>query len=504
MTARYWRVVLVLLWVVTGCDSSEGKGDAGTVVEDGGAREDGGTPEDAGPGDAGTDPLACEKQHGVCAGARRAMVDGAYEPECTALSYGADYESAETRCDGLDNDCDGVTDPSFASRVTNLDMPYVDGLSILRTDQGVFVSMSGNGVRILRLNTDLVLQGTGTVSMPWTRKDAPVGVSYAAKLLRTQDGLALVYATHGPSLGPPFHAYLVPLDAQGLPKTGPEGDLLEFPLVDWQGDGRAPRMATSPQGDRVVVVWRTGTEQTPPFQVMGAVTDLRGQVLVAPKVLFTSPERKQPWPSDVLVLRNEEVLVAVNDESPALGGDTVRLRRFNTHLDPVGDERSFELAYGAAPRLVELGATRGGPLESPVLLMRSRVGPPWVTQVQVVQNLFSGGVGETWSEVPTPQVAWYGALADEGVLRLAWLSKHKDYGAPPPGGDSFLGWEGRLWTQDEGHASADRSPTPDLLPLHAHAQWVLMEKLAPRQVGALYMTSTVEGSSLDAVRYCTP
>ncbi|GEN13064.1 hypothetical protein MFU01_81010 [Myxococcus fulvus] len=491
--------------VVTGCDSSEGKGDAGTVVEDGGpdAGPDGGN-EDAGLGDAGTDPLACEKQHGVCAGAKRALVDGAYEPECTALSYGADYERAETRCDGLDNDCDGVTDPSFSSRVTNLEMPYVNGLSILRTDQGVFVSMSGNGVRILRLNTDLVLQGTGTVSMPWTRKDVPVGESFAAKLLRTQDGLALVYATHGPGLRPPFRTYLVPLDAQGSPKTGPEGELLEYPLVDWQGDGRAPRMATSPQGDRVVVVWRTGTEQTPPFQVMGAVTDLRGQVLVAPKVLFTSPERKQPWTSDVLVLRNEEVLVAVTDESPALGGDTVRLRRFDTHLDPVGDERSFELAYGAAPQLVELGATRGGPLESPVLLMRSRVGPPWVTQVQVVQNLFSGGMGETWSEVPAPQVVWYGALADEGVLRLAWLSEYKDHEAPSPGGDPMLGWTARLWTQDEGHSLVDRTPGLEDLPLHRYSQWVLMEKLAPRRVGALYMTSTVEGSSLDAVRYCTP
>ncbi|MFY1827239.1 putative metal-binding motif-containing protein [Myxococcus fulvus] len=504
MTARYWRAVLVLLLVVTGCDSSDSKGDAG-AVEDGGpdAGPDGGS-EDAGPGDAGTGPLACEKQHGVCAGAKRAMVDGAYEPECTARSYGADYESAETRCDGLDNDCDGVTDPSFTSRVTNLDTAYVNGLSILRTDQGIFVSMSNNGVRVLRLNTDLVLEGTATVSMPWTRKDVPVGVGYAAKLLRTQDGLALVYVTHGPSLRPPFRAYLVPLDAQGSPKTGPEGELLEFPLVDWQGDGRSPRMATSPQGDRVVVVWRTGTEQSPPFQVMGTVTDLQGQVLVAPKVLFTSPEGKQPWLSDVLVLRNEEVLVAVNEEAHAMGGDTVRLRRFDTHLDPVGDERSFELAYGSAPRLVELGAARGGPLESPVLLMRSRVGPPWVTQVQVVQNLFGGGMPQTWSEVPTPQIVWYGALADEGVLRLAWLSKYKDYEAPAPGGDSFLGWEGRLWTQDEGHASVDRSPTPDFLPLHTYAQWLLMEKLAPRRVGALYMTSTVEGSSLDAVRYCTP
>ncbi|MCY0999948.1 putative metal-binding motif-containing protein [Myxococcus sp. MISCRS1] len=504
MTARHWRVVVVLLWVVTGCDSSEGKGDAGTVVEDGGAREDGGTPEDAGPGDAGTDPLACEKQHGVCAGAKRAMVDGAYERECTALSYGADYESAETRCDGLDNDCDGVTDPSFASRVMNVDGPYASAPSILKTDHGVFVSWEHPGIRVLRLNTDLALQEAVTVPLPWEREEGQTQVIRRSTLVRTHEGMALVYATMASGNRPPLRAYLVPLDDQGVPKTGPEGESREASLLEWQGDGRSPRMATSPRGDRVVVVWLTGTEQTPPFQVMGTVTDLQGRVLVAPKVLFTSSEGKQPWLNGVLVLRNEEVLVSMNEEAHAMSGDTVRLRRFDTHLDPVGDERSFELAYGSGPRLVDLGAARGGPLESPVLLMRSRVGPPWVTQVQVVQNLFDGGVPQTWTEVPTPQVVWYGALADEGTLRLAWLSEYKDHEAPSPGGDPMLGWTARLWTQDEGDSPVDRTPGLEDLPLHRYAQWVLMEKLAPRRVGALYMTSTVEGSFLDAVRYCTP
>ncbi|MCK8501865.1 putative metal-binding motif-containing protein [Myxococcus fulvus] len=504
MTARYWRVVLVLLWVVTGCDSSEGKGDAGTVVEDGGAREDGGMPEDAGPGDAGTDPLACEKQRGVCAGAKRALVDGAYESECTALSYGADYESAETRCDGLDNDCDGVTDSSFTSRVMNLESPFVSGPSILKTDQGVFVSWEYPGIRVLRLNTDLVLQEAVTVSMPWEREEGQMQVILHSTLVRTQEGMALVYATMASGSRPPLRAYLVPLDDQGVPKTVHQGEPREVALLDWQGGGRSPRVATSHEGDRVVVVWATGTSMEPSFQVMGTVTDLQGQVLAAPKVLFTSSEPVTPWVSSVLWTRDGEVVVVMKDQKPALSGDLVRVRRFDGNLDPHGEERSFEMADEPMALLADLGPARGGPLESLVLVMRSRMGPSWGTQVQVVQNLFSGGTPETWTEAPTPQVVWYGALADEGKLRLAWLSEYKDHEAPSPGGDPMLGWTARLWTQDEGHSPVDRTPGLEDLPLHRYAQWVLMEKLAPRRVGALYMTSTVEGSSLDAVRYCTP
>jgi len=60
--------------------------------------------------DEGLDGAACPLQDGVCAGSAQAC-DGAggWSP-CDASAYGADYESSETRCDGLDNDCDGRTD----------------------------------------------------------------------------------------------------------------------------------------------------------------------------------------------------------------------------------------------------------------------------------------------------------------------------------------------------------------------------------------------------------
>lgn len=53
---------------------------------------------------------ACEKTEGVCAPARKACVDGGYVASCGPTEYGADFEATEARCDGKDNDCDGMTD----------------------------------------------------------------------------------------------------------------------------------------------------------------------------------------------------------------------------------------------------------------------------------------------------------------------------------------------------------------------------------------------------------
>ena len=54
----------------------------------------------------------CPQQTGVCAGATVPCEDGAWRA-CTAASYGPDYEADETRCDLLDNDCDGETDDGW-------------------------------------------------------------------------------------------------------------------------------------------------------------------------------------------------------------------------------------------------------------------------------------------------------------------------------------------------------------------------------------------------------
>jgi hypothetical protein len=48
----------------------------------------------------------CSLQQGVCAGTKQTCDAGLWG----ACSYGANYETAETKCDGLDNDCDGSVD----------------------------------------------------------------------------------------------------------------------------------------------------------------------------------------------------------------------------------------------------------------------------------------------------------------------------------------------------------------------------------------------------------
>jgi len=63
-----------------------------------------------GSADNGVAPQTCPLQKGVCAGAFTPCGGGAGFPACTAASYGPNYEVAETRCDGMDNDCDGQVD----------------------------------------------------------------------------------------------------------------------------------------------------------------------------------------------------------------------------------------------------------------------------------------------------------------------------------------------------------------------------------------------------------
>jgi hypothetical protein len=67
-----------------------------------------------------SDPRPCEAQAGVCFGAPKPAglcVDGAWQP-CVHATYGGfseHYDAVEeARCDGLDNDCDDLTDEDFS------------------------------------------------------------------------------------------------------------------------------------------------------------------------------------------------------------------------------------------------------------------------------------------------------------------------------------------------------------------------------------------------------
>ncbi len=74
------------------------------------------------------DQVPCERQGGLCAASTHRCVDGGFEAVCAPQTYGALFEDVETRCDGLDNDCDGRAD---VSRAVSL-LPPADRASELR------------------------------------------------------------------------------------------------------------------------------------------------------------------------------------------------------------------------------------------------------------------------------------------------------------------------------------------------------------------------------------
>jgi hypothetical protein len=67
------------------------------------------------PDDSPTDVEACANQTGVCSGSLRTCGGALGYLPCGAAEYGVNYESIESTCDGLDNDCDSLVDEELSS-----------------------------------------------------------------------------------------------------------------------------------------------------------------------------------------------------------------------------------------------------------------------------------------------------------------------------------------------------------------------------------------------------
>ncbi|MBN8231283.1 hypothetical protein JYK02_27585 [Corallococcus macrosporus] len=488
---------LVLALVLVGCGSStspsEPERDAGTQV-DAGTSVDAGVTDDAGTPDSGiAEGLPCEKTQGVCAGAKRAWVDGAYEAVCTARSYGADYEAAETRCDNLDNDCDGVADPTTWTDAAPMQWaPNEKWADSLPVEGGfLFVSSDGLGsIQVLRLDASLRLQGS--VALPLS--PAPIRVT-GAQLVRTSRGVALFYATVYPE--PAYHSqvHFVPLDEQGAPIGPPEGLVVIEGPYSWVTVHVAPSL----DGERLAVLW--AWELGGAREVHGMTVDPAGQVLAAARVLHTSDPLTLSE-AEVLALGDGGFLVKANENKQGSFDDTrVWLRRFDRDLLPVGDERILTVKYGALPRMLLTAPLEEGGTGEPTLIYREPNG--FNPRFLQVRSLFNQGTAEPLVATTRSQTSLFGATMTSRGLQLAWLSM-LFVSDPPPGGDGSFAVEGRLWGRSPTGSVTDWTPGAAPIPLHVTASWVRLHELPGGQMGALMMTATdtPRTYTLRSLRYC--
>ncbi|WAS88948.1 MULTISPECIES: putative metal-binding motif-containing protein [unclassified Corallococcus] len=486
-------VSLVMALLLAGCDSStkppEPVPDAGTQV-DAGVTDDAGTP-DSGVAEA----LPCEKTQGVCAGAKRAMVDGAYEPVCTARSYGENYEATETRCDGLDNDCDGVTDPATWADVAPLGTPPHGGIVDSLPVAGGFLVVSVAGqdtVQIRRLDESLALQATTQV--PVAPGAEPVTM---ARLVRTSHGPALVYVGRYTSPSSVSQGRLVQLDEQGNPVGTPGGVVVfEYPQVPVSAG-----VATSLDGQRLAVMWNVVTEDY--RETQGLVVDADGKRLSGPWILFRTQEQVVLSKPTVLALEDGGFLAMVVEDHGPESPSRIQLWRNNSDLTSISEQRMLDVGNSPIAQLLSSAPGAGGTPGDPLLLYRETSVRPH--QLKQVRSLFTGGAPATLATAAEGETPWFGATLTSRGLQMAWLGVRAV--SPGTSGDDLFNWEGRFWTLGLNGIATDRSPGPGPMPLHRFAQWVLMHELPGHWMGALVMTSTntpTEAHTLQSVRYCAP
>ncbi len=113
---------------------------------------------DASP-DGGPLTMACPLTLGVCAGAHSFCRDAGW----STCDYGLDYQLTERRCDGLDNDCDGRVDRSWARELRGNDAGRPNSILdrrhvIARGNSVLLVSPSD----VITLDLDLLEQGRVT------------------------------------------------------------------------------------------------------------------------------------------------------------------------------------------------------------------------------------------------------------------------------------------------------------------------------------------------------
>ncbi|MBN8231282.1 putative metal-binding motif-containing protein [Corallococcus macrosporus] len=487
MHSRMKSLVVALL--LAGCGSNTSPSgpeqDAGTQV-DAGTQGDAGVTDDAGTPDSGVaQALPCEKTQGVCAGASRALVDGAYEAVCTARSYGEKYEATELSCDGLDNDCDGVTDPATWAQVDSLGTPPHGGLVDSLPVPGGFLMASVAGsdtLQVRRLDASLKLQAV--IQVPVAPGPEPIT---SVSLVRTARGPALVYVGRYVTSEVSSRLLLVHLDEQGNP-LGPPGGIL---IYEHFHVSVAARAAVSRDGQQVAVVWSATSDAK---EVLGRVVDLDGRVVSGPWVVFlTKEEQVRLSTPTVMALEGGGFLLMVVEDHGVGQPSRIQLARYDGSLSSSTDSRVLDV--GDSPTAMLLG-------DEPSLLYRDTSVRP--SPLKQLRSVFKSPAPETLASTTEGEVPWFGATMTSRGLQMAWLSVRAV--SPQGTGDTSFDWEGRFWTRGPDGSAKDQSPGPQPMPLHRHSQWVRVHELPGNWMGALLMTATEDPQAftLQSVRYCAP
>jgi hypothetical protein len=482
-----WGRGLLLALLLVGCDASKPVDSLPDAGVQGDAGTDGGVVTEAPP---------CEKTLGLCAGAKRALLaGGGYEPVCTALSYGSAYEESETRCDGLDNDCDGVTDPdTWADVVPLAEPPTGDMVDSLPVEGGFLVVVSDRygQVQVLRLDSALSLKETTVIPVPTGPSPVP-----RIQWVRTSAGPALFYTVWdvpGSSVRP----WLRQLDEQGVPTSQGEG----VPLSEPSGSFTPSHLMMSAGGTRGLLMGSRLAEPDIPHVLQGVLVDGAGQPVAGVQTLIQLEDSRTVLSGlDALALDDGGFLV-LTVEAPRLsnGSSRIWLQRLDADLSLVGAPRIIPAGDVPIPKLVM--STLQGPTREPLLLFRDRT--PDVNGLMRVASLFDGGAPEELASMTTSfDVPWFGATATSQGLQTAWLAVQY---VARPNQDPFNAWEGRFWTRGLSGTVAERTPGTAPMPLNRHSQWVLMNELPGQWMGAFVMTNTGDSLSrtLRSVRYCAP
>ena len=189
--------------------------------------------------DSPSDAPPCPKSKGVCLGVNQVCTGGAYPGSCDAADYGPSYEAIETRCDNLDNDCNGVVDATASAPL----MTGVSDFVLAEFDGGfslvVVEDAPAGGYQVVLLRLDPALQPRG----------APVPVSPPA-LANPQDIAAR--ATPG---GTTFIAWGDSLVDAGVQLSAVDSNGIVSTFPPYPASERTGKLSLGVNATKVMVTW---------------------------------------------------------------------------------------------------------------------------------------------------------------------------------------------------------------------------------------------------------